>query len=156
MIQRGVIRYHWQPAGTNRSFFAVACVGFGMMGLWVGAYQKSLPFLIFGGFCLLSAVLFCIRREIRIDTESRAVILEDRLWGRLRIRLTRWPLSDFIAVTCTSNRGNTIDGVLLAVGLRRRSGRILRIQYLNNCTEPLNEARWLAGKIGLPLEESAF
>ncbi len=108
-------------------------------------------------FSFVSIALF-IEQETRIDKNKLVLIREGRLFGRFRVWLRQYPLSEFTQVAMErvfDPEGP--DNVL--IGLRRGNGRLMAISYFlvdrnKMSVEAERFAQSLAETTGLPLDES--
>ena len=104
-------------------------------------------------FALLALGLF-VEQETRVDTITRTLCREGRLFGHFRVWLRRRSLSEFNAVevrTCKDADGQAT----VFVELLRPSGRPIAVQYLYGqaTSEARSIARRLAEATGLPVHE---
>lgn len=121
---------------------------------WLTRGGGNWPLRIFSLIFALLALGFLIEQKTHVDTVTRTVCFEGRLFGHFRIWLRRRPLSEFNQVVVRRYKDG--DGqVTFFVELLRPSGRSLVVQYLYGQAigEARSIARSLAEATGLPLRE---
>jgi hypothetical protein len=108
-------------------------------------------------FFVLGSLFLLVEQDARIDPAAGIVICEGRLFGRYLVWRWKNPLNDFIAVGLR-RQTNPENGDTIFVGLQRRSGRLVALQYFfagqaRPCPEAQQAARRLADTTGLQVKE---
>ena len=132
------LRLNWHPPGFKPWLAGAGCFAAGLR-------QTVLPLRIFGLLFMVAAGFFLVWQETIIDMQSRQLLREGRLFGRLCVWRRHYPLGEFVAVTCRrvvrSGEAETIF-----VGLRRNTGRIMEVGYFNRSSD-YSQARGLACRL---------
>ncbi len=152
-----IAQYNWHPYTRRRYAFAVCAVA-GGLAVWFAMRGESdwLPRIIPLCFVLISLFLI-VEQSARVDVATGTVIRDGRLFGRYLVWRWRNRLSDFTGVGFLRNN-DPEGGDTVFVGLRRRSGRLMAIQYFFvgsgfPCNEAERVGRSLSENTGLPLNE---
>ena len=157
-MAQAITSYTWHPERKRwrYSFAATAVLLAGFVWMTTHNEPDVVP-CVLASFFTLIAVALLIEKDTRVDSDTRTIIREGRLFGRFRVWLWRHHLSEFTGVATI--RHIDPDGTdTLFVGLRRRSGRHLAIRYFyagkgRASVEAELIARSLSEITGLPLHE---
>lgn len=155
-----VLRYKWHPYTRRHNYFMAVCgVALGIAGwLATGEERNWAPRILVCVFVLF-CLLLLVDHETRIDVAASLVISEGRLFGRYLVwRRQAW-VSDFTTVGFRRHRHSDGNDTVF-VGLRRRSGRLMAVQYFSvgagyPCDEAERAARNLAEATGLEIHQAA-
>ena len=128
-------------------------------GIWVvfRDWRSGLFGLIFAlvGFCMLT------EEYTQIDADTRKLTQETRLFGRYRLWLRCYHLSEFTLVVLQRTYDKEVGSDSVCVGLQRRSGGFFQIRYFpyavrgQPCVEAEKFAHSLAELTGLRLHGKA-
>lgn len=158
MSQRNTA-YAWHPQHKKKLRYALSVVAVAMAAfVWLGtrAEQELTPRALASLF-VIAAIFSLIEQDTHVDPESRTIVREGRLFGRLRVWRWRHALSDFSRVAI-SRQSNSEGPDTVFVGLRRRNGRLMAVRYFEAGTghrsvEAEQVARSLAEATGLQLRD---
>ena len=129
-------QYKWHQHKWRRYVFAVVMIAIALYLFFTrGAIDSSL--FIFTVSCdlmvfvsLVLSLLLLIEQDTRIDATAGIVICEHRLFGRYLVYRRRESLSGFSGVEI-QRLSNPDDVDTVFVGLRRHSGRLMGVQYVD-------------------------
>jgi len=152
--------YSWHPEKTGRYAISIVMAAVALCG-WVATRSEpqEQPLILACTFAVVAlAAALHVDHDTCVDADARTVVRESRLFGRFRVWLWHYPLSEFtgVAMQRESDPGEGSDTVF--VGLRQRSGRLMWVCYFHAgvgkpCVEAELVARSLADATGLQLHK---
>jgi len=154
-MPRAPMTYLWHPQERGWrytvAFGIVASAGFCW---WVTRGGGDWPLRVVSLIFAIAALGLLTEQETYVDTATRTLWREGRLFGRFRVWRRRWSIGEFRAVSV--KRCEDSDGqVTVYVELARPSGRPLAVRYFYGraCSEARRTARDLAHATGLQINE---
>jgi hypothetical protein len=151
--------YNWYPPTKQRYAITLGAVVLAVI-VWLATRGESdwSPRIITLVVVFVSLFLL-VEQDARVDGQAGLMIREGRLFGRFLVWRWRDQLSDFTSVGFRRQH-DPESGDTVFVGLRRRSGRLVAIQYFfvgagQPCLEAERAGRSLSETTGLPLHEEA-
>ncbi len=150
-------RYKWHPHTRRRYAFAVGAVALGVVVWLVTRGESDWSPRIITLVVVLVSLFLLVEQDTEIDAQAGMVIREGRLFGRYLVWRWRDRLSDFTGVGFRRHHDPEGDDTMF-VGLKRRSGRLMPIQYFfagagKPCYEAERVGRSLSELTGLQVHE---
>ena len=143
------------------------CVGAligGMAALVASFYEPDGKWIIrsLGALFIICGLSMFIRPETIVQSDTRIVRRQLRLFGRFLILSSKYSFSDFGSVVVRRVRGSNIgrDPDQLFVSLRRRSGRQILVHYFEadiarNCRPAEELAHRLSADLQIEIDDHA-
>jgi hypothetical protein len=151
----GMTTYLWHPQERGwRYTVALGIIVSAMLCWWITRRGGDWALRIVSLMLAIAALGLLTEQETYVDTETRTLRREGRLFGQVPVWRWRRPLSDFSGVSV--RRYEDSDGQLAVyVELTRLSGRALAVRYFYGqaCSEARSAARELARATGLQMRE---
>jgi hypothetical protein len=150
--------YNWHPYTKRRYAFALGAAVF-VIVVWLttrGGIEwapRIIALLIF-----LVSLFLLVEQDTKVDRKAGVVIREGWLFGRFLVWRWRDRLDQFIGVGFRRQHDPDGGNDTVFVGLRRRSGRLVPVQYFyagpgQPCSEAERVGRSLLEATGLEFHE---